>query len=165
MTTPEINTYEFEDFEVQSYFDESFARRLFEFVRLNKLMGRTAPPRKGFLGMVNKLLWEKTFTFEGKSYLMQGGGKRIAFFEAIPEDEVMENDEADENVESGQCVICRLLHPDSDLVGSDKGLICKPCYDAWFPPCRVCGRRIELPEGAEPDEGPFICEQCWEEEY
>ena len=91
-----LNSYRFDDFTVQSYFDEATTRRLFEYILENRIMGRTAPPRKGYAGMVKKLLWEKKFTFEGKRYVIQGGGKNLGIFENIPVKDQIEAKQADD---------------------------------------------------------------------
>jgi hypothetical protein len=53
-------------------------------------------------------------------------------------------------------------HLPEDLTRTEEGPICRPCLDAWFPPCPQCGRRVELPEGREPGDGPFLCDECRE---
>lgn len=150
-----INIYHFGDFIVQSYFDEATTRRLFDFALRNKLLGRINPPRKAFLGMAEKLLWEKRFTFEGQPYLIKGGGKELALFEDDP------HQETSAETETGKtCIFCLSRHPAEDLVETEDGAVCLPCYDVRFPPCEICGERIRLPEDVDPDDGPFTCDKC-----
>lgn len=150
-----MNLYYFDDFEVQSYLDEETTRWLYAHVQSKGILGRTLPPRKGFFGMVKKLLWEKKFSFEGKRYIIQGGGKKLAIFESVSV-----KAQIDAKQEYYRCSICLMRHPDSDLIRTDEGLFCEPCYDATFPLCAGCGQRLELPEGTESDDGPFYCEDC-----
>lgn len=156
----DLHIYEFDGFIVQSYLDEYLTRMLFEYVLGNGLMGRTAPPRKGRTGMAGKLLWEKKFTFNGQGYILQGGGKKLAFFEDISVDDQIK---AKENYR--RCVICEMRHPESDLVETDEGPFCQPCYEVWHPPCPECGKRVALDEDIEPDDGPFLCEDCAEKDF
>lgn len=151
----QLNVYHFDDFEVQSYLDEQTTRMLYAYVQRKGILGRTVPPRRGFIGMDRKLLWEKKFSYKGKRFILQGGGKRIAIFESIP---VKTQIEAKQDYR--RCSICGMRHPDSDLVETEDGVLCAPCYDALFPTCAGCGQRLHLPEGTEPDDGPFYCEDC-----
>ena len=155
----QLNVYEFHGFEVQSYFGELKTRQIFEYVIANKIMGRTGPPRKGFLGMVGKLLWEKKFSFKGEKYVIQGGGKKVAVFEAVPVDEQKEAKKV-----YRRCNICQVRHPESDLRESKDGPMCIYCYEALFPPCAGCGCPLELPEDLDPDDGPFYCDNCLDKE-
>ena len=151
----EINTYYFEDFKVQSYMDERTARRLFEHIRLNKIMGRTAPPRKGFLRAIDQMLWSRDFEFEGQQYEVKGGGKELIISPKMDDEEI---DRVGESYR--ECVICGLGHPDQDLMKTAQGLMCRPCHEARFPVCSKCGRAVELEEDQVPAEDPFICEDC-----
>jgi len=156
---PELNTYFFDDLEVQSYFDEDLTRRLYQRAREKGKLGRTSMPRRVTAKTVDHLLWEKKFRYEGKGYIVQGGGKRIAFFENIP---VYLQKEAKQDYQ--RCLICNMRHPGSDLVETEEGPYCQPCYDACFPKCKYCDTRLELPEGTDPGDGPFICQDCQDNE-
>ena len=151
-----LKSYQFDELTVQSYFDEQTTRRLYDYVRANGKLGRTRPPRRGFTGMFEKLLWEKKFSYEGISHIVQGGGEQIAIFEAVP---VKLQKEA--KADYRRCVICEMRHPESDLVESDQGPMCEACYEVWFPACTGCGLRVPLPEGAEPGDD-ILCEDCLE---
>jgi len=150
-----INTYQFGDFTVQSYFDEMTTRRLFDYALSNKLLGRISPPRKAFLGMAQKLLWEKRFTFEEQRYLISGGGKQLAIYLDEPEPEESGEDDA-----GRACIVCLTHHPPEDLTDTEDGPMCLPCFAVRFPPCAVCGERLRLPDGVDPDNGPFTCDRC-----
>ncbi|MHA1568626.1 MAG: hypothetical protein ACTSXZ_04080 [Alphaproteobacteria bacterium] len=153
-----LKTYQMGGFVVQSYLNETTTWRLFKHMQDKKIIGRTRPPRKGFLGMVNKLLWEKKFSFQGKRYVAQGGGEKIAIYEDLSAE-----DERDQAVAYRECASCGLSHPETDLQPTDQGFMCQPCFDVWFPPCSRCGERVQLPEGVDPDDGPFLCETCAEQ--
>ena len=156
--TPELTTYRLDGLDVQSYWDESTTRKLYEFIRAKGIMGRTAPPRRGFVGMDKKLLWKKRFTYGGKRYVVQGGGPSIGIF-----DDIAPRDQASARKAYRRCVICNMNHPESDLVDSLKGAMCRPCFEVANPPCEQCGEPTALPDGAEPDDGPFWCDRCLEQ--
>ena len=149
-----LHSYQFDEFTVQSYFDEEKTRRLYAYIRLNKLIGRVAPPRRAFIGLAERLLWEKKFTFENQQYIVQGGGRQLAIFDLIPDTK--------EGQEDQPCIICQIYHPADEMVETDDGKVCQPCYEVWFPPCVGCGKRLELSEDDDPEDGPFYCEECYD---
>ena len=151
----DLNTYQIAGLEVQSYFDERTTWELYNFARDHKLLGRNAPPGKGFLGMVNRLIWEKRFTMNDRRYVVIGGGGRIAFFE-----DVLTEKEEENGVHYGACAICETTCPAGELIASAKGLLCAPCYEVWFPRCEKCGERMQVPDDADPDDLDSLCDQC-----